>query len=209
MSTYANDPYNFERIGGKNNAEPFTEAQRLYHNGMNDFFNKKLARVVELMKNPVGFVQVEHLYCVDRNGKDMSPDECARGCFEDDVSTFCVSMQALDQYRAYLNTMYYIQTYWSADSQWWALMKLTLIADVQSYMADRDAKIADDISNSQLILESTLKAYNEFLSAYPVHKIYEDVIKNLIKYKNKLKQIRLEVEKYPATFVDTTSTKCQ
>ncbi|MDD3862178.1 MAG: hypothetical protein PHP74_04825, partial [Candidatus Gracilibacteria bacterium] len=79
---------------------------------------------------------------------------------------------------------------------------------IYTALSARDEKINQDIEESRRVLEATLSAYNEFMIAYPIHKQYQVVIKNLIKYKNKLKDVRDYIIQFPSTFIDVTSTKC-
>lgn len=57
-------------------------------------------------------------------------------------------------------------------------------------------------------LDQTLSAYDELKTAWPMHKQYMEIYKSLIKFRDKMVEIRHQVEQLPAKFIDATTTKC-
>ena len=68
--------------------------------------------------------------------------------------------------------------------------------------------IETELRASKLALDQTLSAYNELRTAWPMHKQYVTVYENLLKYRDKLVEIRHQVEEYPSKFIDVTTTSC-
>ncbi|MBI4231647.1 hypothetical protein HY605_00320 [Candidatus Peregrinibacteria bacterium] len=57
-------------------------------------------------------------------------------------------------------------------------------------------------------MKATVGAYNEYRLAYPMHKKYEEVIDNLIEYKDATEDIKQEVMQFPGKFIDATTSQC-
>lgn len=68
--------------------------------------------------------------------------------------------------------------------------------------------IETELRASKQALDQTLSAYNELRTAWPMHKQYVEIYKNLLKYRDKLVEIRHQVEEYPSKFIDVTTTSC-
>lgn len=69
-------------------------------------------------------------------------------------------------------------------------------------------RIDREIELSRQALDQALSAYNELQMALPLHRKYVEAIKALEKYRNKVSDIRQEVDLYPVTFLDVTTTQC-
>ena len=205
---YAADKYAFEDT-------TTSETMDLYREEMNTLFNDSLTQVVAILVKPEEGLQSPNLLqspCVANDfAKDGGKETCENMCRDnpDNVSTYCVSVRAMDRYMKYIFHLGEIQGSVNFESIGLAEMRLTPLTDaVYRLTLARDSEIDAEIERSRRVLESTLTAYNEFMTAYPIHRQYQEVIKNLIKYKNKLKNIRDYVIQFPSTFIDTTSTKC-
>ncbi|MFA6917883.1 MAG: hypothetical protein WC285_03560 [Candidatus Gracilibacteria bacterium] len=208
---YAEGKYNFE--------DPINaDTMRLYHEGMNDLFNTKLEKVVEILDEPEGpgkGIDNDLLRspCTAEDFKKVGGTlECEQKCLDnpDNVSTYCVSVEATDRHIRYITHLTKLQTSVNFDSIWAAELRVIPLTDVvYNGILARNSAIDEDISRSREVLEATLAAYNEFITAYPIHIQYKTIIRNLITYKNKLKDVRSEVVLFPSSFIDTTSTKCE
>ncbi|MFA7685531.1 MAG: hypothetical protein WCX95_01885 [Candidatus Gracilibacteria bacterium] len=202
---YAADKYDFEETVD-------ISTMMFYHDGMNDLFNESLASVVSILVDPNGDLSKLNSPCGAANFQE--PDgtaKCEKKCIDDpgNVSTYCVSVRSMDMYLKYVVHLGTILGSVNFENLWFSEMRLNPATDlVYRQILARDTLINDDIEKSRRVLEATLGAYNEFMIAYPVHRQYQDVIRNLIKYKNKLKDIREYAIQFPSTFIDTTSTKC-
>ncbi len=173
----------------------------LYHDEMNEFFNKKLEVLLGLLKKEN--FEKEQNFQVPGN---VDVENYKELCNADNVSTYCVSMQALDIYVGYTKVLDRVKSYLpfelpGGDNG--------VISTVFKESGKRDAAIAAEVVNARKVMEATIGAYNEFRLAYPMHKKYQQIIKDLVKYKQKIKHIRSEVIEFPIKFVDATSTACK
>lgn len=204
---YAENKYDFED-------EVTVDTILEYHEEMNDLFNKNLKAVVDILKDPKG-TENPKLQSPCQMKDFQEPDgtiKCEKKCMDDpeNVSTYCVSVQAMDRYMRYIAHLNELLGSLNFESMGWSELRLTPVTDlIYQSVLSRDAAIEADIEQSRRVMEGTLAAYNEFMTAYPIHIRYKAVIKNLIKYKNKMKDIRQQVVQFPSTFIDATSTKCE
>lgn len=69
-------------------------------------------------------------------------------------------------------------------------------------------RIDDEMKFARQALDQALAAYGELQMALPLHRKYKEVISTLEKYRDKVSDIRKEVDLYPVTFLDVTTTQC-
>ncbi len=72
----------------------------------------------------------------------------------------------------------------------------------------RLSAIDRETDSAKRALDQTLAAYNELRTAWPMHKIYMHIYDSLIKYRDKMVEIRNQVEEFPSKFIDASTTKC-
>lgn len=65
-----------------------------------------------------------------------------------------------------------------------------------------------EIKTSKRALDQTLAAYEELKTAWPMHKRYVEVYEDLVKYRDKMIEVRHQIEEYPSKFIDATTTMC-
>lgn len=65
-----------------------------------------------------------------------------------------------------------------------------------------------EIKTSKRALDQTLAAYEELKTAWPMHKRYIEIYEDLVKYRDKMIEVRHQVEEYPSKFIDATTTMC-
>lgn len=169
----------------------FDSIQNDYHASMNQYFNDKLEAFVTLVdENPDDFFKKADFKAED-------------SCSESNVSSYCVGMGALDLYIKYVETLLTLKKDYlpkdSGDSVSQKLQAKEL----------RDALIDKDIADAKKIMMATVGIFDEFRLAYPMHKKYEMIIKNLRKYQIALKKIRLEVREFPLKLHDASSAECK
>lgn len=63
-------------------------------------------------------------------------------------------------------------------------------------------------SKAMRAVDQSLAAYNELRTAWPMHQKYIQIYKDLIIYRDKMVEIRNQVEEFPAKFIDASTTKC-
>lgn len=166
--------------------------ENTYHQAMNKYFNDKMENLVKILGDEK-FAQ----------NPDFNTPKEGEECKETNVSTYCVAMGATDMYTDLLKTLDKMgQTIKKEDGA--ISPDEVLIATNQ-----RDNDIAEVIEESELVLDATLAAYNEFRLAYPMHKQYEIVMTNLINYRKTLESLRNDVTKFPSKFIDSSSSYCK
>lgn len=189
------DYYTFK----KPNASFFL-VQALYHKAMNEYFNDKLSALTDLMSD-------ENFY---NNSNFKAPDGVDSSNYKDkcgqiNLSSYCVSMGALDLYMAYVETLNQMKGYLFDGGIAGSVDKETLL---NTYSAKTN-KIDKEVVEAKTVMQSTIAAYDEFKMAYPMHQKYKTIINNLMKYKIALSKIRKQVYKFPSKFIDATSSECK
>jgi|GEM_PF-934296 len=139
-------------------------------------------------------------------------DKCRKAT--DNLSTFCVSVEALDIFIAYRGTLEAIRSniYIPLSVQTGLAPTDVLtggLASVNRIYTNQQEAIATEIDNSRKELDAVVSLYDQFVFNWPIHVKLNETKKELITYKNKLKKIRQKLERFPGKFVDATSTKCE
>jgi len=171
----------------------FPIVQASYHMKMNNLFNDKFKKLNEILKDDQ-FAE----------NPNFNPPENPDNCDKDNVSTYCVGIEALELYIAYLKNLEGIRgdIYIDYDNA-------GTISTVLNQLDISQDQIDTEISEARSVMEKTLSAYNEYRLAYPMHKRYNKIIKALLKYRLAIKNIRLRVAKFPEKFIDATSSTCK
>jgi len=187
-----------------------------YHEEMNDFFSDKIEMLLDTdMKDP----------------NQLPPDE-GDACSENNVSTYCVAITALDMYEKYLDTLNEVEGYIeigilegnvdiplsnSVTEKIPILNKLTgvigggnvNISDIFQITGMRNEDLAYEKQYALDLMNMAIGAYNELRLAYPMHEKYDEVIVALTKYREQLESIRAKLSKMPPKFLDSTSASCK
>lgn len=173
----------------------FSQVFDAYHAEMNDYFNQKIERLNIMLAQP-NFLENED------NKKAFNPPDDLEACI-DNVSTYCVSMGALDKYIDYVNILNNLVTTLATDAD------TRTIENILTDTADRNERIKKEFDSAKQVMEATIAAYHEYRLAMPVHKRYEEIITELIKYKLALKDIRKRAMEFPIRFIDASSSQCE
>lgn len=209
-----------------------------YHSYMNEFFDYNIAEMIAVIdeslekgedfsKKPEFLVPVfrsqkelqeqcaneaDTAYCVKSEKRKDIALKCA-----DNLSAYCVSMQAMYVYIDYLNILIEKKAllpdlYQAAEDDQTGVARYTVAYNTWFAMLQRsqqvNKEIDQEIEDARRVMEYAVSAYNEFTMAYPLHRKYEEIIENLVKYKLHLKEIRNSVIAFPGRFIDVTSTTC-
>jgi menaquinone-dependent protoporphyrinogen IX oxidase len=197
---YAESADNTDYYTFDNSLLGFSYVKNSYHASMNQFFNDKMENLNEILATDNFF-----------DNPSFNPPSIRQECDNNNVSSYCVSVQALDIYMKYLEVLESIK----------GQLILNKIGDTENsvnyerldsllyHTADQNERIDTEIEDAKKVLEATISAYDEFTLAYPMHKKYQEVIKNLVKYKIALKDIRKRVMRFPEKFIDATSAYCE
>ena len=193
---YASD-YAFDSPG-----MDYANIKSLYHREMNSLFNEKVSQLVDILDDKNIDPFSDDRFLTPTEGTSGSDGD--NGCSKDNLSTFCVSLQALDRYLAYVNRLNMEKsTLPSSDAE---------IKTYEFYLSltkARNTLIDKEIEDAKTVMSAVLNAYNEFRLAYPLHKKYLDIIDDLAKFRLKLKLIKRQVRDFPLRFIDASSDACK
>jgi len=171
-----------------------------YHDEINDYFNGKIVKLNEILDEK-SFYDNPNMYAPEFITRENYDELCGL----DNVSTYCVSMGALNIYMTYVDNLSELLGQVEIDDEGGAVQ----ISDVYNDIYERNDSINEEIEKSRAVLEATVSAYNEYRLAKPMHTEYEQMIDNLIKYRYALKFVARLSEKLPGKFIDATSAYCE
>lgn len=190
------------------NTKTYSEAFDAYNGEMSDFFDKKIAKLVETVRSD-GFYQnaeKKKLFLPPATLLDSDIlDQIVVKCGDENLSSYCVSMVALKKYEEYISHITPMRSNISFPSGRTA----TSIDEILNSMSRRDQEINKQTEEAKAVMEATVSSYNEFRLAYPMHIKYAEILKQLTKYKLILKDIRLRAAEFPNRFVDVSTSQCQ
>lgn len=178
-----------------------------YHEEMNDYFNEKLEKLVKIVdENPDGFTQDKVFKVPDNiDVVNDSLDVVLTKCGADNVSGYCVSMGALSRYMNYAKKLDQIGKSLPPVSQSGG----ATVSELLNRTNSRKEEVLTESKEARVVMEAAVQSYNEFMGAYPMHKKYEVIIVDLIRYKLALKTIKNKVTRFPSKFIDATSSQCE
>ncbi|MBU1992477.1 MAG: hypothetical protein ABH856_01170 [Patescibacteria group bacterium] len=164
------------------------ELATAYHESVNELFNAKAKKLITEDETA--------------NKESLDEEECLKT--DNNVSTFCVAVQAIDLYEQYKDELY---KRWDPTQK--DIENSESLTDALSNTSSKRDFIKEQVAKSKVALDMTLSAYNELRWSFELHKQYKQVIKDLLKYRDKLADVRQYVEQYPARFADATTPYCQ
>lgn len=169
-----------------------------------DLYKDKLRAVCKNVPNPSD---------IDKNPKD------------DNASSYCVSMGALEIYKTYVESLNEVKKDLPKESEllqgqqdydagnlgenFKNLFTTVTINSLAGKVSTRNDSINREIDIAGRTMEAAVAVYDEFRIAYPMHRWYEIIIKDLVKYKNKLRDVRVLINLFPGKFINATSKSCQ
>lgn len=74
---------------------------------------------------------------------------------------------------------------------------------------NRTTNINQALDTAKKTLDQTLSAYDQLRMAWPMHQQYVQIYADLVKYRDKIVNIRHETDIFPQKFVDVTTTACE
>jgi len=177
-----------------------------YHKHMNAYFNEKIKSMIKM----------------DMDDPNYSPPNGEEECSEDNVSTYCVSMGALDRYYSYMDILDEIKglfTPWAFDFEARFINDLPLlgggttglgqtsVSDLLGLAGMLNDAIRRERQSALEAMELTISAYNELRLAYPMHKKYEELLTDLHSYKDMVLDVESRAEWLPKKYIGATSKK--
>lgn len=176
-------------------ATTFSNAQSVYHSSMNQFFNDKLDAGFKLMEKDKKYY---------KNKDFIAPAE-GEACSDSNLSSYCVSIQALKIYSSYVDTLEAI----SGKLPLGELPEGATQIDAINQLNISSEHLNEEVENSKKVLMAAVSTYDEFRIAYPLHQYFDVIINSLNKYKIALKKIRDGLSTFPSKFIDATSAQCE
>jgi len=186
----------------------FYDAFEGYNREMNEYFNARISKMVTV-------VQSDDFYQnADKKKLFLPPDNLADGddvnaiiqkCGDTNFSSYCVGIGSLNIYSDYLKKLNFLKSSLDLSS----VDQGTNALEVLRNQSSKAMRIDKESQDAKAVLEATVAAYNEFRLAYPMHRKYQEILKQLTKYKQILKDIRLRVAEFPTRFIDVSTTQCQ
>ncbi len=198
-------------------------AMNLYHKTINEKFNKYTLMMITAQ------TQAAETGVSDPNSSPPENGECTA----ENYSTYCVSRAMLigegiggrDGYMDYLKALECrrgrIFDTVDDETAWKKYQDAMILGEKNENEASdtlqlqrtlavsgRVAKIDREITASKQALDVTLATYDELKTAWAMHKRYVNIYKNLVKFRDKMVEIRHHVEEYPSKFIDATTTMC-
>lgn len=172
-----------------------------YHGSMNEYFNDKISMLIDIIDKGDNFPNNPDF----NTPKDVNASNYAVKCGEKNVSTYCVSMGAMDIYLVYVDTLNKMKGYLPMEN----LSENPTAENILNKKSSRDEEIDKEYSKARTAMEATIATYDEFRMAYPTHKKYVSVLKGMIKYKIALTKIKNQILRFPGKFIDATSAECK
>lgn len=198
-SILAADSFVFEKPGMGYGLVKYT-----YHSDMAGYFKKKVRAMLE----------------TDISDPNHQPPE-DEVCTDENLSTYCVAMGALDRYIAYVKTLDNVKAFFGPfDMEQHAgfISDLPLIggatglgelsvSNVFGLSSMRDDAIKKEKTDALAIMDLTISAYNELRLAYPMHLKYVELKNNLYAYRDIVREVRYKAMLLPGKYIDATSKK--
>ena len=168
----------------------------LYHGSMNEYFNGK----------------IELFLTTKLDDPSQFPPAYGGTCPENNVSSYCVSMGAIDRYVAYMKTLDNVTSTLlsvSSTEQPTSGGLNNLLEGILSAATNAEDLIKKERQEALAAMEATVNAYNEFRLAYPMHKKYQEILSELTKYRDFLSDVRSKTSNFPAEFSSVTTASCK
>lgn len=183
----AEDPY-VERYS--RSRVPLDQAVLRYHNDMNSLFNE----------------HIEKLFSIDPDGKTyvVKPPEDQNCGSAKNISTYCLSMRALDRYDAFVRAMDTHRGYLKEQAD----NSTKTINELLGASERRLDLINEQVLQAERVMSTTLAAYDQLQTMYPLHVQYQELLGELEQYRDGLADVRREVEHYPGSFQNVTTADC-
>ena len=192
-----------------------------YHDTMNEAFNEYTLKMLE------GQEEASKSNTPDPNSKAPENGDCTG--LTDNYSTYCVAKTLLSNetsgYMEYLKALDCRKTsffdtgtekdYYNEYQEFMIIgkdneKKTDTIYQAQKALeiSGRQDAIEREIDSAKQTLDVTLATYDELKTAWAMHIRYVEIYESLVKYRDKMVEIRDQVEDFPSKFIDATTTMC-
>ncbi len=173
-----------------------------YHNAVNVIFNEhmRLYKDANRTAKEKGTIKIVTAPPVD----DKECEKTGNGM---NISTYCLFLRVDDLYETYHQILKVRNN--TAIAEITGVLENPTQGDTTRLFSARKSWIEREFTSTKKTLDTTLKAYSELLTQYPLHQEYEKTIGLLVKYYDHLIDIRKKVDTYPSRFHDVTTTECK
>ena len=225
------------RAGDNESVYDADKIKSKYHEAINDIFNDKIKVLVALGNSQMesDFKKMLKLVSPPEFEKDESGQLIKRKeCDGENLSTYCLAMASTNKYFVFRADMLKAREQEKkaaamqfknqfgkepkeAQPEEILVEQRTLFGTIGDMFQGQKAMqgygealndIDREIDISRQAIDQTLKTYNEMQMALVMHSKYKKIIKSLEDYRDKISEIRKEVDLYPFTFLDLTTTAC-
>lgn len=211
--------------------ESFESVRSAYHKKMNELFNVKIKGLVKRANStkPEELAKIQTLVTPPDFESAKADEQIKRKpCTDENFSTYCLSGPTTREYFAFREAMLKLRakertegaTKFQAATgkdpnqapdtffQQKPLISSIFGAEKLQNFGERINRIDDEVEVAHQTLDQALSAYNEMQMALPLHVKYIELISALEKYRNKVSAIRQQIDLYPTTFLNVTTTSC-
>lgn len=145
----------------------------------------------------------------------LDPDDAVQNRLCEDstnVATICISLRAIYEYRGYeeaLRNAYESPAIKLFDNQTTSTNPLEIFSSLDEkrrFIVSEIGETPDEFGSAFKILETTLDTYNEYMSAYQMHKSNLELQSTLESYVQVIGELRTETYKIPGKFHNATTT---
>lgn len=177
---------------------------KAYHSTVNEIFNEQFENLNDAFKDGPN----------EETKNLLKPPklEDNQSCSSDNLSTYCLAEELTGVFSAYSEAMYENSSLFTESSECESGSddeeSPVTIDEVTQYASARTTFISQEIEHAKETLDVALSVYNEFQTAYVMHRKYEEILESLQKYEASLYRIRKDVEKYPVKFVNVSTPNC-
>lgn len=192
-----------------------------YHENMNNAFNDYILKMLEEQE------KASKSNTPDPNSKAPENGDCTD--LDDNYSTYCVAKNLLSNgtsgYMEYLRAMDCRKNQFfdtgTEEDYYNEYQKFMIIGE--DYEEDTDTiyqtqkalemsarleAVKREIDSAKQTLDVTLATYDELKTAWAMHNRYIEIYESLVKYRDKMVEIRHQIEEFPAKFINATTTMC-
>lgn len=208
---------------------------RKYHENINCMFNKRIEKLVWKLLDMTsegrkieGSALTELIsppgFGVDPQTK--KPTAFREPCKDVNLSTYCLAQDTVKEYFEFKDALESAKKYQKDMAiEFFQAKAGTSVSNAPNTITDATVDFTSGIKALQKsgeyinqidleadiarqALDQTLAAYNELQMALPMHRKYREVITALEKFRDGIAKVRDQIELYPSTFKDVTTSAC-
>lgn len=185
-----------------------TDISVIYHQEMNRIFNDSIKQLVQVLStnkdlsNPALRKKVLDRISVPA---EVLADDVEAFCAEKkdamNLSTFCLALRADFLYDKYATALSFRR----------GTLDLSSGKQVDAVESDSVTRsiVAREILDAKKTFDAALSAYQELQTAFPLHMQFEDMKTSLLQYRDRLVDMRKQIDSFPHKFINASTTECQ